>query len=81
MITMIRIHNANYDSDLPGGFVEQIYPKELTLNKADITSSSCQCLELDMSLFQCSFNTRVYHKRGDFYFLFWSHHITFTFLS
>ena len=38
------------------------------MNKANITSDSCQVLDLDISLFQGNFNTRVYDKRNLFFF-------------
>jgi len=41
-------------------FVKQINPKELPLNKANITRDFCQYLYLDISLFQCKFNTQGY---------------------
>ena len=44
-------------------FVKQIYPKELTLNGINITSDSCQFLDLEIPLFQGKFSKRAYDKR------------------
>lgn len=35
--------------------VKQIYSNELTLNKANVKSDTCQFLDVDISLFQVKF--------------------------
>jgi len=47
-----------------------MYPKEYTLNKANITSDSCQFYP-----FQGNVNTRVYHRRDNFSFPIVNFHI------
>jgi hypothetical protein len=49
-------------------FEKQIYPKEPTLNKVNITSESYQFLDLEISLSQGNINTHVYDKRYIFPF-------------
>lgn len=47
-------------------FMKEIYPEELTLNKASITkaqSDSCKFFRFIYISFSCNFNTRVYDKR------------------
>jgi hypothetical protein len=43
-------------------FIKQVYPKELPLNTAIITSDSRQTLDLNIFLSQSKFNTSVYDK-------------------
>ena len=58
---ILPVNNPNFLT-----FVIPIYPKELTLYKANITSDSCQVLHLDKSPFHGKFNTRIYDKADDF---------------
>ena len=46
-------------------FAKQVYPKDLMLSIASITSDSRWFFDLDISLPHCKINTRVYDKRGD----------------
>jgi hypothetical protein len=43
-------------------FIKQVYPKDLPLNTAIITSDSRQTLDLNIFLSQSKFNTSVYDK-------------------
>ena len=45
-----------------------IYPKELTLNKANNDSSNCPFLDLDISISQSQLKFKIYDKRDDFSF-------------
>lgn len=47
-------------------FVEQIYPKERTMNKTNITTDSCQFSDFHISFFQGNCNTRFCDKRDKF---------------
>ena len=46
----------------------EIYPKELTLNKANNNSLKCPFLDLDVSISQGKISTKIYDKRGDYSF-------------
>ena len=45
-----------------------IYPRELTLNKANNDSSNCPFLDLDISISQSQLKFKIYDKRDDFSF-------------
>ena len=47
-------------------FVEQMYPKERTMNNTNITTDSCQFSDFHISFFQGNFNTRFCDKRDKF---------------
>ena len=49
-------------------YTAEIYPKELTLNKANKDSFHCPFLDLDVSISQGKFITKIYDKRDDFSF-------------
>ena len=49
-------------------FTNEIYPKELILNKANNSGDCCPFLDLHITLSQGNLNTRVYDKRDDFSF-------------
>ena len=54
-----------------------IYPRELTLNKANNNSSNCPFLDLDISISQSQLIFKIYEKRNDFLFPF----VNFAFLD
>ena len=49
-------------------YTSEIYPKELTLNKANNNSLKCPFLDLDVSISQGKISTKIYDKRDDFSF-------------
>lgn len=48
--------------------ISDIYPKELTLNKANEDTSNCPFLDLNISILQGKIKTKIYDKRDDFSF-------------
>ena len=49
-------------------YTAEIYPTELTLNKANSDSLNCPFLDLDVSIIQSKIKTKIYDKRDDFSF-------------
>lgn len=49
-------------------FITEIYPKELTLNKSNLTGDRCPFLDLDLSIINGKLHTKIYDKRDDFSF-------------
>ena len=49
-------------------FVDEIYPKELTLTKFNGDSSHTPFLDLDITIEQVKLITKIYDKRDDFAF-------------
>ena len=50
------------------GMVNQIYPPELQLNKANISETEAPLLDLHMSFSNGFVSSNIYDKRDDFYF-------------
>ena len=50
-------------------YTKEIYPVELTLNKANTNNDLCPFLELDIYIINGKLNTKNYDKRDDFSFL------------
>ena len=49
-------------------YTEDIYPQELTLNKANTSNKHCPFLDLDLHIFNDKLVTKIYDKRDDFSF-------------
>ena len=60
---ILNIDNPHFDA-----FVKNIYPKELTLNKANMSDNSASFLDLDITINNNVIHTKVYDKRDDFNF-------------
>ena len=58
----------NIDNPFFAHFVPSIYPRELTLNKANETDTVVSFLDLHLSVINGSIITRIYDKRDDFSF-------------
>ena len=50
-------------------FEQHIYPKEITMNKANFTGHLFQFSDLDISFSQGKFNTHIFNKRDIILFL------------
>ena len=50
-------------------YTKEIYPVELTLNKANTNNDHCPFLDLDIYITNGKLNTKIYDKRDDFSFL------------
>ena len=66
----------NIDNPYFEGMVNQIYPPELQLNKANITDTEAPFLDLHLSVANGFVSSKIYDKRDDFdfdivIFLFW----------
>ena len=66
----------NIDNPYFEGMVNQIYPPELQLNKANISDTEAPFLDLHLSVANGFVSSKIYDKRDDFdfdivYFLFW----------
>ena len=48
--------------------VNQIYPSELQLNKANISDTEAPCLDLHLSVANGFVSSKIYDKRDDFDF-------------
>ena len=48
--------------------VDQIYPTELQLNKANSSDTEAPFLDLNLSITNCILSSKVYDKRDDFNF-------------
>ena len=60
---ILNIDNTHFDD-----FVKTIYPRELTLNKANISDQAASFLDLDISIKDNVLSTKIYDKRDDFNF-------------
>ena len=49
-------------------YIKEIYPVELTLNKANTNNDHCPFLDLDIYIINGKLNTKIYDKRDDFSF-------------
>ena len=58
----------NMDNPHFDGMISSIYPKELTLNKANTSDTSAPFLDLDLSIKDGIISTKIYDKRDDFNF-------------
>ena len=58
----------NIDTPLFEGIVNQIYPPELQLNKANISDTEALFLDLHLSLVNGFVSSKLYDKRDDFDF-------------
>ncbi len=56
----------NLDNPYFSRIVNQIYPSELTLNKANTLDSEAAFLDLSLSVVNGTINTKIYDKRDDF---------------
>jgi len=70
------VNNSNFLT-----FVKQIYLTEITLNEINITSDSCQFLDLKIPFFQGKVSKRAYDKRYYFFLIVNFPFMAFTFLS
>ena len=48
--------------------IQEIYPKELTLNKSNLFGNNCPFLDLDISVLNGKLHTKIYDERDDFSF-------------
>ena len=58
----------NIDNPYFEGMVNQIYPPELQLNKANTTDTEAPFLDLHLSISNGFVSSKIYDKRDDFYF-------------
>ena len=58
-------------------FAKEIYPKEITLNKSNVSNDHTPFLDLDLKIEQGSLCTKIYDKRDDSSF----HIVNFSFLD
>ena len=49
-------------------YLNEIHPKELTLNKSNLNGNNCPFLDFDISVFNVKLHTKIYDKRDDFSF-------------
>ena len=58
----------NFDNPYFEGMVNQIYPPELQLNKANISDTEAPFLDLNLSVANGFVSSEIYDKRDDFDF-------------
>ena len=58
----------NIDNPYFEDMVNQIYPPELELNKANTTDTEAPFLDLHLSIVNRFVSSKIYHKRDDFDF-------------
>ena len=73
----IRISSLNIDNPYFEGMVNQIYPPELQLNKANTSDTEDPFLDLHLSISNGFVSSKIYDKRDDFDFDI----VNFTFLN
>ena len=59
----MALNNPNFSN-----YIHEIYPKELTLTKSNQNSSHTPFLDLDISVENNNFKTKIHDKRDDFDF-------------
>ena len=60
---ILALNNSNFTN-----YINEIYPKELTLTKSNQNSDHTPFLDLDITLENCTLKTKIYDKRDDFDF-------------
>ena len=60
---LLNIHNPYFE-----GMINQIYPPELQLNKANISDTEAPFLDLHLSVATAFVSSKIYDKRDDFDF-------------
>ena len=60
---ILALNNDDFDT-----YTNEIYPPELTLNKANTNNQHCPFLDLDITVCNGKLNTKIYDKRDDFNF-------------
>ena len=60
---ILNIDNPYFDT-----MISSIYPKELQLNKANVSDTSASFLDLDLTISNGFISTKIYDKRDDFDF-------------
>ena len=64
----LEYRTSNIKRTLSSTYVHEIYPKELTLTKSNQNSRHKPFLDLDISIENDIFKTKIYDKRDDFDF-------------
>ena len=62
------LDDLNIDNPYVEGIVNQIYPPELQLNKANSSDTEAPCLDLHLSISNGYVSSKIYDKRDDFEF-------------
>ena len=60
---ILALNNDDFNT-----YTSEIYPPELTLNKANTDEQHCSFLDLDISINNGKLNSKIYDKRDDFKF-------------
>ena len=60
---ILALNNDDFNT-----FTKEIYPPELTLNKANTNNQHCPFLDLDIHISNGNIDTKIYDKRDDFSF-------------
>ena len=63
LVDLLNIENPYFE-----GMVNQIYPPELQLNKANTTDTEAPFLDLHLSIANGYVSSKIYDKRVDFVF-------------
>lgn len=58
---ILALNNDNFNT-----YTSEIYPPELTLNKANTDEQHCSFLDLNISINNGKLNSKIYDKRDDF---------------
>ena len=62
--------NIQFDNPYFEGMVNQIYPSELQLNKANTSDTEAPFLDLHLSISNDFVSSKIYDKRDDFDFVY-----------